>query len=117
IDRALQALADADVERVVGIPLAPQFSTLSVQKYVDHAAAALPNGMRFEAVRSFHAEPRLLNAFAERLRDARPAAGEEVVFTAHSVPVRAVESGDPYAEEVAATARGVAARRCGVRNR
>src|SRR5581483_9358333 len=33
-----------------------------------------------------------------------------VVFTAHALPVRVIESGDPYADEVAQTAAGVAAR-------
>src|SRR5437870_5173301 len=35
IKDALAELAAAGVDHVVGIPLAPQFSTLSVQKYVD----------------------------------------------------------------------------------
>jgi ferrochelatase len=107
---ALAALAASGVERVIGIPMAPQFSTLSVQKYVDTARAASPNGLRFDAVCSFHAHPLLLDAFAERVCAARPQPDELVVFTAHSVPVRVVEAGDPYPVEVAATAAGVAAR-------
>src|SRR5215468_10543570 len=93
--------------RVVGVPMAPQFSTLSVQKYVDAATAALPDGVRLDAVRSFHSHPLLLEAFAERVRAAAPHPDELVVFTAHSLPVRVIESGDQYAAEVAATARGV----------
>ncbi len=98
------------IERVIGIPLAPQFSTLSVQKYVDAALAAIPSGVRFDCVRSFHDHPLLAEAFAERVRDASPAVGEEVIFTAHAVPIRVVEAGDPYADQVAATAAAVAAR-------
>ena len=37
IKDALARLATAGVTRVIGIPLAPQFSTLSVQKYIDAA--------------------------------------------------------------------------------
>ncbi len=59
---------------------------------------------------SFHAHPLLLDAFAERVRDAEPAADEDIVFTAHSLPARVIEAGDPYPNEVAATAAGVAAR-------
>jgi ferrochelatase len=110
IPDALRDLAAANVSHVVGIPLAPQFSTLSVQKYVDAARAALPAGMEFRAVESFHDHPRLLDAFAERVRAAAPRADETVLFTAHSLPARAIESGDRYALEVTATARGVAAR-------
>jgi len=110
INDALAGLAQAGVTRVIGIPLAPQFSTLSVQKYIDAATAALPAGMTFEAVESFHAHPLLLDAFAERVRAAAPKSDELVVFTAHSLPKRVIDAGDPYADEVAATAQGVAAR-------
>jgi ferrochelatase len=110
IKDALAELAAAGVDRAIGIPMAPQFSTLSVQKYIDAATAALPAGMRFEPVHSFHAHPKLIDAFAERLSAAGPKPDELVVFTAHSLPRKAIESGDRYADEVAATARGVAGR-------
>ena len=110
IKDAIAGLAAAGVTRVIGIPMAPQFSTLSVQKYIDAATSALPNGIHFEAVPSYHAHPLLLAAFAERVRAAQPQSGELVVFTAHSLPKRVIEAGDRYADQVAATARGVAER-------
>src|SRR5436190_2447967 len=113
IARALEDLAAAGARRVIGIPMAPQFSTLSVQKYIDVARASAPTGIEFEAVHSFYAHPLLLDAFAERLRAAQPAPGELIVFTAHSLPRRVIDSGDRYVDEVAATARGVV-ERCGV---
>ena len=108
ISAAMTTLAEQQVDRVIGLPLAPQFSTLSVQKYMDAAAAALPAGATFECSRTFHAHPLLLQAFAERVREADPRADETVVFTAHSLPSRVIDAGDVYADEVAATARGVA---------
>jgi protoporphyrin/coproporphyrin ferrochelatase len=110
IREAMATLAAAGAGRIIGIPMAPQFSTLSVQKYVDAARAALPDGMRFDPVQSFHLHPLLIEAFAERLRAAQAAADERIVFTAHSLPAKVIENGDPYAEEVAATARAVAER-------
>ncbi|MBI3401966.1 MAG: ferrochelatase [Acidobacteria bacterium] len=110
IKDGLAELAAAGVTRVVGIPMAPQFSTLSVQKYTDAATAALPSGMRFDAVPSFHAHPRLIEAFAERVRAAQPKPDELVVFTAHALPQRVIDAGDRYADEVAETAAVVAAR-------
>ena len=110
IKDAIAGLAARGVTRIVGIPLAPQFSSLSVQKYTGAASAAMAPGVRFDAIRSFHDHPLLLDAFAERLREARPAADERVVFTAHALPVRVIEAGDVYATEVAETARGVAGR-------
>jgi ferrochelatase len=107
---AVAELAGAGVTRVIGIPLAPQFSRLSVGKYFDAAEGALHAGMQLERVTSFHVHPLLLDSFAQRVRDAQPRADETVVFTAHSLPARVIEAGDGYAQEVAATASGVAAR-------
>ena len=88
ITDALAELGRAGADHIIGIPMAPQFSSLSVQKYIDAATAALPGGARFESVRSFHTHPLLLDAFAERVREAKPLADEDVIFTAHSLPVR-----------------------------
>ena len=100
----------AGVERVLAIPLAPQFSTLSVQKYLEAAAAAMPPGVALDSVASFHAHPLLLRAFAERIQAAGlPGEDEDVIFTAHALPERVIREGDPYAGQVEETARGVAA--------
>ena len=110
ITEAVAELASSGVTRVIGIPMAPQFSTLSVQKYVDVARDALRDGMTLDAVHSYHAHPLLIEAFAERVRAAVPCPDELVVFTAHSLPTRVIASGDSYALEVAETARAVAER-------
>lgn len=110
IKEAVAALVKSDVTRIVGIPLAPQFSSLSVGKYFDVATMALPAGIELVRVESFHAHPLLLDAFAERVRQASPGLTDAVVFTAHSLPSRVIAAGDVYATEVAATAEGVASR-------
>src|SRR5262245_14959988 len=98
IKDGLSELASAGVDHIVGIPLAPQFSTLSVQKYLAAAMAALPAGAEFHAIRSYASHPLLLDAFAERVREAQLRDDESVVFTAHSLPVRVIEAGDGYAD-------------------
>lgn len=110
IKDAIAGLIAGGADRIVGISLAPQYSTLSVQKYLDAAKAALPPGVAFQATSSFHDHPLLAEAFADRVRAARPQPGERIVFTAHSLPARVIAAGDTYADEVAATARGVAER-------
>jgi protoporphyrin/coproporphyrin ferrochelatase len=107
---ALASLATTGVTRVIGIPLAPQFSTLSVGKYFDAATRALPGGMELVRTSSFNTHPLLIEAFAARMKEMAPRPDERVIFTAHSLPVRVIESGDSYADEVAATARAVAGR-------
>ena len=76
---------------------------------------ALPAGISLDPIHSFHDHPLLLDAFAERLRDAEPAADEEVVFTAHSLPAR-VDRGRRSVRRTRSRPRprGVAAR-CGRR--
>ena len=56
---ALEELEASGVHRVVAIPMAPQFSTLSVQKYIDAAQSVVPPALQLDAVRSFHAHPLL----------------------------------------------------------
>src|SRR5688572_15319214 len=110
---AMREIETTGARRIVGIPLAPQFSTLSVQKYMDAATAALPPGTDFTCVRSIYDLPLMIDAFAEKVRAAAPIPGEDVVFTAHSLPQRVAASGDPYPDQVAATAKAVASR-CGI---
>jgi ferrochelatase len=107
----LAEAAAAGVREMVAVPMAPQYSTLSVAKYGEAVEAARPREMEVRFVRSWHDHPGLLDAFAEKLRGALATARwDRVLFTAHSLPMRVVAQGDPYPDEVAATARGVAQR-------
>lgn len=108
LKEAVGRLVDAGVSRIIAIPLAPQFSTLSVAKYYAAAEEAVPAGVELVRVPSYHQHPLLLEAFTGRVREADPAGDEEVVFTAHSLPVRVAAAGDRYAHEVTRTARGIA---------
>ncbi len=105
----------AGVTRIIGIPLAPQFSTLSVTKYFDAATAALPAGID-ASIRSIRSSiirccsTRLPNACAR----AAPHADEEIVFTAHSLP-RARHRGGRSATRTRSPARRAASpRACGL---
>ena len=111
---AVRELDATGVRRIVGIPLAPQFSSLSVQKYMDATTAALRAGTDCVCVRSFHDHPLLIEAFAEQVLAEMPREDDDVIFTAHSLPQRVAAAGDPYPHEVAATAKAVA-RRAGVK--
>jgi protoporphyrin/coproporphyrin ferrochelatase len=109
-DALAAAAADGALD-LVAVPMAPQYSTLSVGKYKEAVERATPPGMRVRFVESWHDHPGLVAAFAEKVEEAvagGPAAA--VVFTAHSLPLRVVEAGDPYPGQVARTASDVAAR-------
>jgi protoporphyrin/coproporphyrin ferrochelatase len=109
-DAIAQAIADGST-RLLAIPLAPQYSTLSVAKYRDAVDRALPADFTVTFIDSWYDHPLLLDAFAEKVRAAQERGPwDAVVFTAHSLPIRVIESGDPYRDHVRATATGVARR-------
>ncbi len=103
------------VRRAVGVILAPHANEASRERYVeavDEGRGAL--GVRapvIDYVGSWHTHPLFVEAVAEQVRAALAAlpAGARVVFTAHSIPVAAAQR-SPYAAELEATARAVAAR-------
>jgi len=93
-------------EKFAAICLAPQFSELSVGLYMKRTIEAAPS-LNLSWAKSYHDEPLLLDAFAERLRPLLPG---KVIFTAHSLPEKALANGDPYERECRATAAAVAER-------
>jgi len=101
-------------DRLAAICLTPQFSKMSVGLYARRTEeakrdAGIETGITW--AKSFHDEPLLIEAFAERLRATqawRPVL--RVLFTAHSLPEKALANADPYDRETRATAALVAAR-------
>jgi ferrochelatase len=108
---ALAAAQAQGVTELLAVPMAPQYSALSVGKYRAAVEQSCPPGLAVRFVSSWHDHPGLLEAFAEKLREALAAGPcDAVVFTAHSLPERVAREGDPYPREVGATAAGVAVR-------
>lgn len=114
VAEVMPQVRDSGVERLAAICLAPQYSELSVGLYIKRTEeAARAAGLAADIVwaKTFHDEPRLIEAFAEKLAwlaGRRPA--PRVLFTAHSLPEKALANGDPYDREARATAAAVANR-------
>jgi ferrochelatase len=99
------AVADgADV--VVGLVLAPHYSALSIKGYRDQLESALAGRASLAFVESWHDEPGFVDLLADRVRGT----DAHVVFTAHSLPARILEMGDPYKEQLLETSALVAER-------
>ena len=105
------------IRHVVAMALAPHFSTVSICGYcqaVDAGRRTVGGGMTFEMVRSWHDEPRLIEALSRATHEAMErlpgAVGTHVVFTAHSLPSRILERRDPYPDLLLTTSRLVADR-------
>jgi ferrochelatase len=108
ISQALQQMQADGVRHAIVICLAPQNSRTSVGLYQKSLEQRPDPDLTFDFVESWHDQPQLIRAFAEKLVAARKK-GIPVIFTAHSVPERTVREGDPYESQVRQTAALVAA--------
>ena len=101
-------LADG-VERIIAVVMAPHFSRMSVGAYMAKLDKALLENhadIPVTKVESWKDEPPFINAVSARVTEALKRFPEDiradvpVLFTAHSLPARILESGDPYPEEL-----------------
>jgi ferrochelatase len=106
IKDTMEQVRAAGIGRLACLCLAPQYSEMSVGLYMKHAREAA-DGIELSWAKSYHNEPLLIEAFAERLRGMQTPVGRtKVLFTAHSLP----EPNTVYDGESRATASAVAAR-------
>jgi ferrochelatase len=104
-DAAERALAGG-AETVVGLVLAPHYSSMSIAGYRQQLEDAVRGRAEIVFVESWHDEPGLIDFLADRVRGT----GAHVVFTAHSLPARILETGDPYKDQLLETSQLVAER-------
>jgi ferrochelatase len=104
-EAAERALATG-VDTIVGLVLAPHYSELSIGGYRQQLADALAGRTHLAFVDSWHDEAGFVDLLASRIRDT-PA---HVVFTAHSLPARILDHGDPYKDQLLETSHLVAER-------
>jgi ferrochelatase len=104
-EAAEQALASG-ADTVVGLVLAPHYSSLSIAGYRQQLEGALAGRADLSFVDSWHADPGFIDVLADRIRGT----AAHVVFTAHSLPARILDEGDPYKDQLLETSRLVAER-------
>lgn len=111
-----QMVADG-ITHAISLVLAPHYSQLSVAKYQEKIAdgLAMARGqIEFDHVASYHDAPKYIQALANRVQAGlqrwpdNERAAVHVVFSAHSLPVRIIKLGDPYAQQLQETAQLVA---------
>jgi ferrochelatase len=112
IDEAVGEIVADGVTELVLLPLYPQYSFTTTRSAFDGFEESLRRrglGDRIErhAIRDWHDDPAYVSALA---RTVRTALGEfadpssvHVIYSAHSIPVRNVEEGDPYLEQTRRT--------------
>jgi ferrochelatase len=104
IAEAVERALDGGATTIVGLVLAPHYSRLSIRGYRDQLEGALAGRAELRFVDSWHDDDRLVRFYAARVRGT----DAHVVFTAHSLPARILEEGDPYQEQLLATAAAIA---------
>jgi ferrochelatase len=119
IEEVVGEMVEDGVTRAVALVLAPHFSALSVARYQQKVADGLDlyrGRIDVAHVGSYHDHPGLVEAFAARVEEGLSRWPEDargrvhVVFSAHSLPLRVITSGDPYDEQCRETASLVAER-------
>ena len=106
IAEAADAAVSAGADTVVGLVLAPHYSAMSIAGYRTQLEQALDGRAELAFIDSWHDEPGFVELLAERVRGT----DAHVVFTAHSLPARILEAGDPYKDQLLETSRLIAER-------
>jgi protoporphyrin/coproporphyrin ferrochelatase len=115
IEEAVDELVAGGVRRIVGLVLAPHYSAASVGQYLARArsrAAERDPSVEVLGIESWHLEPAYVEFLAAGVQAGLRELPErtKVLFTAHSLPERAVAGGDPYPDQLRETAEAVADR-------
>lgn len=113
IEAAVDEVVAQGFRRIVALVLAPHYSAFSVGQYLDRArAAAEPHGITVAGIDSWATEPAFVDFVAADLtaKLATMPQDTKVLFTAHSLPQRILDAGDPYPDELRSTAEAVAAK-------
>ena len=102
IPDTVRKMRESGVKQIIAICMAPQNSRTSVGLYKQRTLAEAGDQVEIQFVDQWHDHPQLVLAFAKKLKPVYDAASGQlgtrppVLFTAHSVPARTIEAGDPY---------------------
>lgn len=114
IEQAGLRLRDAGVERILVLPMYPQFSRATTAAVFDRLARALkycPHLPELRFVRDYHDHPAYITALANSVREHwQRNDGERgrLLLSFHGIPKRYAEAGDPYSRHCETTSRLVA---------
>jgi ferrochelatase len=110
IATAMAKLADAGADRVLVLPLYPQYAASTTGSAFDAVAAALRTQRRVPALRfvdAFHDDAKYIKAMAQVVNDdwVKHGQPDHLVLSFHGLPRRTLEQGDPYHCHCQKTAR------------
>jgi ferrochelatase len=110
IGDVLDRLTGDGAQRIVVLPLYPQYAGSTTASVYDAVAAwrrRNPGAAQIAEVREYGDDPRYIAALAASVREsweARARRPDKLLMSFHGIPKRAVERGDPYADQCRRTA-------------
>ncbi len=111
IEESVAEVAGLGFTRIVCLVLAPHYSTYSIGQYTDRVrVSAEPFNIEVVGIDSWAREEAFIDFLATDMKAKLATLPErtKVLFTAHSLPQRIIDAGDPYPDELRATAELVA---------
>lgn len=113
IEDAVKQMADDGIEEAVSIVLAPHYSTFSVKSYNGRAQkeAEKHGKPAIRSVESWYDAPGFINYWAKVIQGEYNKMTEAeqdkavLVVSAHSLPEKIIQNGDPYPEQLSTTAK------------
>jgi ferrochelatase len=113
IAEGLSALRDNGVNRLIILPMYPQYSvttTASVDDAVTDALADMNWEPQIEFVSQYHDNPGWVHSIATTIRNFEQLHGRagKILFSMHGIPRRLVEAGDPYEQQCEQSVKAIA---------
>ena len=111
----LAALHDEDVQHIIALPLYPHYSLATTGSSVAdliEASQGFSPGFQVETVDSWPGQPNYISALAATIKKGATlfdGEDQQVVYSAHSLPVKLIQEGDPYVEHLQQTIKAVEA--------
>ena len=112
IEDAVKKMHEDGIEEAVSLVLAPHFSTFSVKSYNGRAVeeAEKLGGLTIKTIESWYKEPKFISYWSDKIKaifDQMPQAEKEqavLIVSAHSLPEKILQFGDPYPSQLQETA-------------
>ncbi|MGG4167115.1 ferrochelatase [Rossellomorea vietnamensis] len=116
VEDAVEQMHQDGIEEAVSIVLAPHFSTFSVKSYNGRAkeTAEKIGGPKITSIESWYEEPKFIQYWVDRVKETFAGMSDEernkavLIVSAHSLPERILQSGDPYPKQLEETAKMIA---------
>ncbi|UII56899.1 ferrochelatase [Cytobacillus spongiae] len=123
VEDAVKQMKEDGIEEAVSIVLAPHFSTFSVKSYNGRAKeeADKLGGPKFTFVESWYNEPKFIQYWVNQVKQTLESMPKEeqdhavLIVSAHSLPEKILQLGDPYPQQLKETA-ALIAKGAGVEN-